>query len=126
MDKNVLALQTNHPDFVLKYKENRTIIDLKKTSATLKGIVTSNIDGSPIHGAVVSLDNTLFAAISNSKGKYSIKDIPFGEYITIATAPLFEDLNGNNVKIKLGQITFLDFELLPLEIPSNIPTEILA
>ena len=119
MDKTVLALQTTYPDFVLSYKENRVVIDPKKTSARLKGKVISAVDGSPIHGAVISLDNTLFAAISNSKGKYAINYIPFGDYAAIVTAPSFADINGDTVKIKLGKITILDVEMLPLEVPEK-------
>ena len=116
MDRTLPALVCTYPDFVAAFKASRVIIDHSKLFAKLKGQIRSSEDGSIIHGAVVSLDNTLFAAISNSKGQYTIREVPFGVYTVIVTAPNYCDTSQSNVTLKLGQICVLDMELSPVEV----------
>lgn len=124
LDKTLPAFAISHPAFVASYKTNRIVIDQNKMSARLKGQIRSYVDGSIIEGAVISLDNTLFAAISNSKGHYSLKEIPFGTYTIIVTAPSYCDMSQTHVTVKLGQVTFLDFKMTPMEVIEQVETEV--
>ena len=122
MDKNLIAFKNKNPIFMLTYKTSRTIMNPTKMFGRIKGRIRSGVEEGVISGAIVSLDNTLFASISNSKGNYSINQIPFGEYTIIVTAPSYCDISKTNIQVKLGKVLIIDFEMTPLTVLDEVAT----
>jgi hypothetical protein len=84
LDQLMLSLKGSHPDFYNSYRQAREIIDLGRTSAKLRGTV-KNEGGQLLKNVKVSLlekgsMNVVKFAMSDSKGKFSITEIPAGEY----------------------------------------------
>jgi len=113
MDKTVLGLKATHPDFVTAYKSNRIIIDPAKSATTLKGVIVSATDKSPVSGAVIIIVETGNKVSANDKGTYQVKPIPAGTYTINITAPKHKDKTVKEVAVKQGQINTLDFAIDP-------------
>jgi hypothetical protein len=113
LDKRVVALKTQYPDFVANYKSNRILIDAAKTTTQFKGTVTRVTDGMAIANATVKLDDTAFETVTDSNGAFVIKEIPFGSYTTTATSEGHASIDALPVLIKRGQINKIKFSLTP-------------
>jgi outer membrane receptor for ferrienterochelin and colicins len=50
----------------------------------INGKISSSINGTPLIGANIYLENTNFGAASNNKGEFVINDVPAGKYTIIA------------------------------------------
>lgn len=112
MDKLVVNFRAANPDFVAQYESNRIIIDPAKTTTELRGVVTNKTDGSFIKGALVTIVEKALTATTNSAGEYSIKPAPIGEFTIRVTKTGFEDLEMDEIDIKLGEINRLNLVLL--------------
>lgn len=113
MDKRIVALKIQYPDFVSEYKSNRMLIDATRTTTQFKGIVISSADGSRVSNATVQLDNTLFQSFSDENGTFVIKDIPFGSYTTTAISEGHETIAAFPIQIKRGKINKIKFSMIP-------------
>lgn len=113
LDKRVVALKTQYPDFVANYKSNRILIDAAKTTTQFKGTVIRVSDGSNVHNATVKLDNTIYQTTTDANGAFIIKDIPYGNYTSTATSEGLAAIEAVPVHIKRGQINKMKFKLLP-------------
>lgn len=111
MDNTVLTLKMSNADFVSNYKANRVIIDPAKTVTQLKGTAKSK-DKKPMQNVAVVLDTTDFAAITNEKGAFIIKNIPFGNYTATATSEGYESHMAVPIQIKRGQINKITFDFV--------------
>lgn len=112
LDKLAELFKTDNPDFVKTYESNRIIVDSAKTTTQLKGVVTNKSDNTPIKGATVTIVETGANAITNSKGEYSIKPAPIGEFTVRVTANGFQDLEMDEIGIKLGDTNILNLEIV--------------
>lgn len=59
--------------------------------ATVSGNITDDMTKQPVVGAKVSLNGT-YRAISDPDGKYTIKDVPYGEYTLVVTMMSFDTI----------------------------------
>jgi len=113
IDKRIVALKADHPDFVAEYKSNRILIDAAKTTTQFKGTVTRKSDGAKVANAIVKLDNTIYQTTTDEKGAFVIKEIPYGNYTATATSPGLIAVEAAPIQIKRGQINKMKFVLLP-------------
>ncbi|MBI9037952.1 MAG: carboxypeptidase regulatory-like domain-containing protein [Bacteroidales bacterium] len=88
------------------------------TTASISGIVTDSITKFPIEGVLVSVEGTLYSAITNFVGEYSISDVLPGNYNITATANGYISKTILNIPVVAGEISIADFELSP--IPGSI------
>lgn len=113
LDKRVVALKAQHPDFVTEYKSNRILIDAAKTTTQFKGSVTRKSDGARIANASIKLDNTLYETQTDENGLFVIKEIPFGNYTATATSEGLLAIEATPVQIKRGRINKIKFNMFP-------------
>lgn len=111
IDKTIVSLKISQPDFVSTYKANRVILDPSKTSTTLKGVITSSIDGSFVKGATILIVETAAKATTNEMGEYEIKPVPSGQYSIKITATKYKENLKTEVSVKQGQINKQDISL---------------
>lgn len=113
LDKTVVGFKSSNPDFVSTYKTNRIIIEPGQSSTTLKGAILNSIDKSPVAGATIVVIETGNKASCNEKGIYQIKPIAAGIYTISISAPKYKDKTEQQVTVKQGQNTTMDFALDP-------------
>ncbi|MDD3130415.1 MAG: carboxypeptidase regulatory-like domain-containing protein [Bacteroidales bacterium] len=80
----------------------------------LKGIVTNLQSGSPVQGAVVTINGTAHTATTDASGYYSILSVPPGIYDVSAGAEGYESASADDVAIVSGESTVQDFAMEPL------------
>jgi len=78
-------------------------------SETVQGKVT-DLDGSPIIGATVSLDEIKFSKVTDQRGEYQIENIPPGLYTLKVTAESYLTQTAS-IHIQSGQVVHQDFVL---------------
>lgn len=113
MDKRIVALKSQYPNVVVEYKSNRILIEAAKTTTQFKGTVTRKSDGAFVSNAVVKLDDTIYETLTDEKGAFIIKEIPYGSYTATVTFEGLLPVEAIPVQIKRGQINKMKFSLLP-------------
>lgn len=113
IDKRIVALKNDHPDFVAEYKSNRILVDAAKTTTQFKGTVTRKSDGANVANATVKIDNTVYQTVTDENGAFLIKGIPYANYTATVTFNGLEAIEAAPVQIKRGQINKMKFILLP-------------
>lgn len=111
MDALVPNFEEANPDFVRRYREARKIIDPATTKTQLKGVVKSKTDGLPIKGATVTIVELNLTTKTNSAGEYLFKPVQNGEIAIRINVEGFQELEKDEIKIKLGEINHCNFEL---------------
>lgn len=102
MDKSIVMLKDQYPDFVNTYTSNRIIIDPPKGQTLLKGFIIDKHTKEPINEAKISIDN--FTAIADSKGKYQITNLRLGTYTIEILASGYKTELKTRFVIKQGKI----------------------
>jgi hypothetical protein len=111
MDKLIVVFRAEHPDFVTTYETNRIIIDAGSKTTQLKGKVTSQSDGQPIKGAVVTVVEANLTVLTDAKGEYLVKPILVGKYMVRFNAAGFTTKEIDDVDAKLGAVNVLNVAL---------------
>ena len=63
---------------------------------SISGVVSDSTNGSPLIGANVILKGTSLGAATNTDGRYSIDQIPIGEYTLLASYLGFKSFKKKN------------------------------
>lgn len=79
--------------------------------------VTDGNTGSPIEGALVTVEGTELNSLTASDGTYTITDVPVGTYTVTCTKKGYRSQSYTNVEVKKDQTTIVDFVLLPDTLP---------
>lgn len=111
MDKLVATLSATHPEFVAKYESDRIILDPRTTAIQLKGTI-KDTTGTPIKNAEITVVELNITTKSDAEGKYSFKPIQYGKYTIKAVANGFNDIEIEDVEIKVGEIKSLGIDFL--------------
>lgn len=80
---------------------------------TDKGSITGTVKdktGKPVELANIQVEKTAFGAYTDESGKFTIKNIPQGDYIIIASIVGFEPIK-QNVTVKAGEKTTVSFDV---------------
>ncbi|MCK4754303.1 MAG: carboxypeptidase-like regulatory domain-containing protein, partial [Calditrichia bacterium] len=80
-------------------------------ASVIVGKISSSINGAPIIGANIYLENTSFGAVSNNKGEFEIKNVPPGEYTIIATYVGYKLKNNQAISVKPDKLLRCDLEM---------------
>jgi len=88
------------------------------TTGSISGIITDSITKSPIEGAIISVEGTLYNAISNYAGEYTITEVIPGIYNITSIANGYIPKTISDTIIISGEVTIADFELT--QIPGTI------
>jgi subtilisin family serine protease len=92
-------------------------------TGTLTGAVTDASTSEPIAGARVVLDGTSFGATTDNNGKYTIEDIPVGDYTATASADWYETQSANVSIVENGD-TVQNFSLQEKTEPGTVSVRI--
>ncbi|HQU83462.1 MAG TPA: carboxypeptidase-like regulatory domain-containing protein [Pyrinomonadaceae bacterium] len=103
IDKLVATLSATHPEFVDKYESDRKVIDPRTISTQLKGTV-KDATGNPIKNATITVIELGLTTKSDAQGRYSFKPIQYGKHTVKATSNGLNDVEIEDVDIKVGEI----------------------
>jgi len=81
------------------------------TTGKIAGTITDSKDGSPLVGAIISVEGTSLRAGSDDNGKYAILNVPVGTYQVKCTYVGYEAQVQRDVKISADLTTAVDFAL---------------
>jgi Carboxypeptidase regulatory-like domain len=115
MDKLVANLKTTEPNFVSTYKSARVIIDPNKTTTQVKGLISSGEGETPVANATVQIIGiTAATTTTDVNGNFIFKPVVHGTYQVTITAAGFQGKTITGLLVKLGQITTVDIQLIPV------------
>ena len=89
--------------FVFFYAQAQT------DKGTIKGTVKDKT-GKPVEFVNIQVEKTALGAYTDESGKFTIKNIPQGDYIIIASVVGFEPIK-QNVTVKTGETTTVSFDV---------------
>jgi len=78
-------MRTNHVMYMIAVLLAFLVVGCLQDSGTITGTV-SDAGGSPVGGAIVSVDPYNYAAVAGTDGSYSIESVPLGAYTVNATS----------------------------------------
>src|SRR3990172_7566896 len=88
-----------------------TMADPLGTTGKIAGTIKDSKDGSPLIGAVISVEGTTMRAGSDDNGQYAILNVPVGTFSVKCTYVGYETQIQNNVKVSADITTTVDFLL---------------
>jgi TonB-linked SusC/RagA family outer membrane protein len=71
--------------------------------ATVTGVVKDALNGGPIMGAVVSIPNTAYQAQTDSLGRYTLRNVPFGNHTIDARRIGYSQAHDENVIVNRAE-----------------------
>jgi len=80
-------------------------------SSVVVGRISSSIDGTPLIGANIYLQNTSFGAASDNNGEFEINDVPAGEYVVVATYIGYKLINRHTITVLPDEQVKCDLEM---------------
>ncbi len=90
------------------------------TTGKITGTVKDDQTGAAIVGANVMLVGTQLASATDSKGNYTIINIPPGKYTLEASMIGYETMKIKDVKVKADQTTSVDFKLVSVNTEQEV------
>lgn len=93
--------------FVFFYAQAQT--DKGTIKGTVKGTVKDKT-GQPVEFVNIQVEKTTLGTYTDESGKFTIKNIPQGDYIIIASVVGFEPIK-QNVTVKTGETTTVSFDV---------------
>jgi len=82
-----------------------------QTGGLITGRVVDALNGTPISGAVVTVDGTGRGAATDAQGRYAVRDVEPGVYRVTVRAVTFRPVSRDSVQVGFGRTVVLDFEL---------------
>lgn len=93
-------------------------LSLAGTTGKISGVVTDQLTGAPIAGAVVRLEGTSLTAVTDAEGRYTILNVPVGKHTLIASL-LGEDDSPAETELLL----FQPIEVTDLKVSVDLDTQ---
>lgn len=87
--------------------------------ATLTGRVTDQTDGQPLVAVNVVLKGTLRGTVTDSKGEFTLTNIPAGTYSVVFSLVGYQRETRTGVRFEAGHVLRLDVALQPSEIETE-------
>ena len=87
-----------------------TFSSFAQSTGTIRGTVTSQVNGAPLSGASVQITQLRQSAETDEQGKYEFANIPVGRYTLVTHIEGFSD-QAQNVVLVSGAMSALDFSL---------------
>jgi len=117
LDKVILILEPERPDFVKQYFNARLIIDLGHRTTNHETIISGNIldfvTKQPVTGALVILAGKDLAYTTGSDGHFSLNAGEGGEYIIKVDKEGYQVYTSDPVKVDTGTEVKLEIDLKP-------------
>lgn len=85
-------------------------VGLAQSNGTLRGVVTLETSGKPVHGVIVTILQLRRSADTSDDGTYEIQDVPPGTYDVVAHLDRVPDVV-QSVQVAGGGTTTADFQL---------------
>ena len=84
--------------------------DAQEQTGTITGVVTDAATGQTLESALVTLDGTETATLTNPQGRYTLSGVPAGEH-TLTVSILGFETQSQQVTVGAGQTAVADFAL---------------
>jgi len=79
-------------------------------NATLKGLITDKLTGTPLVGAIIHFDDHKDAVSTNEKGEYTLSNVAPGEYKVKVKFIGYSEYE-QKIKVSAGQVMVLDIQM---------------
>jgi hypothetical protein len=113
MDPVIYQFAASNPDFYNQYVNNRAIVNAATIATKIRGVILNGINDEPLTGVTVSVEGTELSALTNSKGKFTIKGLTPGTVTIKIIKPGYIDKTIENVLVKLGKSANINTTLAP-------------
>jgi hypothetical protein len=114
LDKLVVAIETDNPDFVATYKNCRFIYNPATQTTQLKGKVLNALEKVPVGNVTVELIGTAtVVAQTNKAGNFTIKPLAPGIYKVRLRAEGYADAELDELVVKMGQVYRTELGIKP-------------
>jgi hypothetical protein len=111
IDKLMLNFKLTEKEFFSTYTSGRVIVDAATSSTNITGVVTEGKDLKPVRAVAITVADKPYKAITNKKGKYTLRIPVPGVYNIKFTKEGFKEKTEDEVEVKLGQSTPLNVSL---------------
>jgi hypothetical protein len=113
MDPVIYQFAASDPDFYNQYVNNRAIVNAATIATKIRGTILNGLTDEPLAGATVSVEGTLLTAVTDSKGKFTIKGITPGTYNVKILKLGYTEKLVEGVLVKLGKSSNINTSLPP-------------
>ncbi len=114
LDKLVMAIEPDNPDFVATYKTSRFIYNPATQTTQLRGTVKDELQKLPVGNVTVELIGTTTVVVQTNKaGNFTIKPLAPGMYKIRLRAEGYTDTEVDELVVKLGQVNKMEVGIKP-------------
>lgn len=111
IDKLVLPLKKDNPEYWSAYKANRRIVSSATNSTAIRILLKDEKTGEPIADANVQIEALKFQAQSGKAGEVTAKPVPLGSYTIAIIAKGYQPATADQVKTTLGKTNTVEVML---------------
>jgi Carboxypeptidase regulatory-like domain len=111
IDKLILPLKNDNPEYWNAYKANRRIVSSATNSTAIRILLKDEKTGEPIADANVQIEAIKFQAQSGKTGEVTAKPIPLGAYTITIIAKGYQPATADEVKTTLGKTNTIEVML---------------
>lgn len=87
------------------------LLEVKGSFGSIQGVVLKSPDNSPLSGVSITTDPSTTAIISDNQGKFSLNDVPVGDYAVIAKKGGYEK-DSVGVKVDANEVNSITILLV--------------
>lgn len=113
MDQLIYQFSASNPDFYNQYINNRAIVNAATIATKIRGTILNGLNDQPLIGATVSVEGTELSAVTDNKGKFTIKGLTPGTFTVKIIKVGYTEKTIDNVLVKLGKSANINTSLAP-------------
>jgi Carboxypeptidase regulatory-like domain len=114
MDKLVVAMENDHPDFVAVYRQARFIYNPATRRTQLKGKVLSEVGKKPVAAVTIELQGPItVVAQTDETGSFIMKPLMPGTYKMVVRAEGYAETAIEAIEVKMGRINKATVRIKP-------------
>jgi hypothetical protein len=113
MDPVIYQFAQSNPDFYNQYVQNRAIVNAATIATKIRGVILNGLNDEPLTGVTVSVEGTELSAVTDQKGKFTIKGITPGTYNVKILKVGYTEKIVEDILVKLGKSANINTSLPP-------------
>jgi hypothetical protein len=113
MDPLIYQFAQTNPGFYNEYVQNRSIVNASTMATKIRGTILNGINDEPLVGVTVTVEGTELSAVTNNKGRFTIKGLTPGTFNIKLIKVGFVDKTIEGVLVKLGKSANIKTSIAP-------------
>lgn len=113
MDPVIYQFAQSNPGFYNEYLQNRVIVNAGTIATKIRGTIVNGVNDEPLVGVTVSVEGTELSAVTNNKGRFTIKGLTPGTFNVKLIKAGFVDKTIEDVLVKLGKSANIKTSISP-------------